>query len=49
MTAPVVLIVNIGEDDHDRDLLLGHQLPEGRHGGVQRVLRHNEPFPAVEA
>ncbi len=45
---PVVLVVYVGEDNHDEDFLFRDQLPEGGHGGVQRVLRHDESLPAVE-
>jgi hypothetical protein len=45
---PVVLIVNVGEDDHDEDLLLRDELPESGHGGVQGVLGHDEPLATVE-
>ena len=42
------LIIQVGQDYNDLDLLLRHHLPHAGDGGVQRVLGQDESLPVVE-
>ena len=42
------LIIQVGQDHDDLDLLLRHHLPHAGDGGVQRVLGQDESLPVVE-
>ena len=42
------LIIQVGQDHDDLDLLLRYHLPHAGDSGVQRVLGQDESLPVVE-